>query len=127
MGPSARRPLFFVGASWKDLKRLPGHVQDIFGTLLLDVQYGERPSSAVPLRGFGGAGVLEIVEDFDRATYRAIYTVNFPRAVYVLHVFQKKSRRGIETPKQELDLVRSRYERARAHYATLPAPEEHDA
>jgi phage-related protein len=102
-------------------------VQDTFGTLLLDAQHGETPLSAKPLKGFGGAGVLEIVEDYERDTYRAVYTVNFPRAVYVLHVFKKKSIRGIGTPKRDLDLVRSRYELARTHYATLKQQEDHDA
>jgi phage-related protein len=65
------------------------------------------------LRGFGGAGVLEIVDDFDGDTYRAVYTVRFAGAVYVLHAFQKKSRRGIATPKAELDLIERRLRRAR--------------
>jgi phage-related protein len=126
MAPPGRKPLFFIASSWKDLKRLPGPVQDTFGTLLLDVQYGDTPTSAKPLKGFGGAGVLEIVEDLERDTYRAVYTVNFPRAVYVLHVFQKKSKHGIATPKRDLDLVRSRYELARQHYATLERQEDFD-
>ena len=114
MAPPGRKPLFFIASSWKDLKRLPGPVQDTFGTLLLDVQYGDTPTSAKPLKGFGGAGVLEIVEDLERDTYRAVYTVNFPRAVYVLHVFQKKATRGIATPQRELELVRARLRQAEA-------------
>ena len=123
----ARKPLYFVASSWKDLKGLPGAVQDTFGTLLLDVQYGETPANAKPLKGFGGAGVLEIVEDFGGDTYRSVYTVNFPRAVYVLHVFQKKSRRGIATPKRHLDLVRNRYHLAERHYATIAHQEDRHA
>jgi phage-related protein len=68
------------------------------------------------LRGFGGAGVLEIVDDFDGDTYRAVYTVRFAGAVYVLHAFQKKSTRGIATPKPELDLIEQRLERAKEDY-----------
>ena len=112
-----RKPLYFIASSWKDLKALPGPVQDTFGTLLLDVQYGETPESAKPLKGFGGAGVLEIVEDHDGDTYRSVYTVNFRDAVYVLHVFQKKSRRGIKTPKRDKERIRLRMSAAEAHYA----------
>jgi phage-related protein len=126
MPPAARKPLYFIGSSWKDLKALPGPVQDTFGTLLLDVQYGETPLAAKPLKGYGGAGVLEIVEDYDRSTFRAMYTIDFPLAVYVLHAFQKKSTRGIATPKRDLELIRARYELARRHHATLEQ-EEHDA
>ena len=114
-----RKPLYFIASSWKDLRGLPGAVQDTFGTLLLDVQYGDTPGSAKPLKGFGGAGVLEMVEDYDGDTYRSVYTVNFREAVYVLHVFQKKSKRGIATPKRDLALVRNRYRSAERHYATL--------
>jgi len=127
MGPPNRKPLFFVASSWKDLKRLPGPVQDVFGTLLLDVQYGETPASAKALSGFGGAGVLEIVEEDAGGAYRATYTVKFPRAVYVLHVFQKKSKRGIATPKRDLDLIRSRFDLAKQHYATLGQQEDRHA
>jgi phage-related protein len=122
-----RKPLYFIASSWKDLKALPGPVQDTFGTLLLDVQYGETPESAKPLKGFGGAGVLEIVEDHDGDTYRSVYTVNFRDAVYVLHVFQKKSTRGIATPKRDLDLVRRRYHRAERHHAALEQQEDRHA
>jgi phage-related protein len=122
-----RKPLYFIASSWKDLKALPGPVQDTFGTLLLDVQYGETPSSAKPLKGFRGAGVLEIVEDYDGNTYRSVYTVNFRHAVYVLHVFQKKSKHGIATPRRDLDLVRRRYHIAERHYATLEHQEDQHA
>lgn len=124
MVPPTRKPLYFIASSWKDLKELPGVVQDTIGTLLLDVQYRETPFGAKPLKGFGGAGVLEITESHDGDTYRAVYTVNFPQAVYVLHVFQKKSKRGIATPKRDLDLVRSRYDLARQHYQSLGEGED---
>ncbi len=74
---------------------------------------GGKDSATKPLRGYGGAGVLEIVEDHDGNTYRAVYTVKYSDAIYVLHAFQKKSRRGIATSKSELDLIRARLQRAR--------------
>jgi phage-related protein len=114
-----RKPLYWIASSRKDLKALPVPVQKTFGVALLDVQHGGTPTHAVPLKGFAGAGVLEIVEDFKSDTYRAVYTVNFPGAVYVLHAFQKKSKRGIATPPRDIALVRSRYELARQHYAAL--------
>jgi phage-related protein len=69
------------------------------------------------LKGFGGAGVLEVVDDFDGDTYRAVYTVRFAGVVYVLHAFQKKAKRGIATPKREIDLIEQRLKRAREDYA----------
>lgn len=75
-------------------------------------QIGEKHRAAKPLKGFSGAGVLEVVEDCEGNTYRAVYTVRFAEAIYVLHVFQKKSKKGIETPKQEIDLVESRLKQA---------------
>jgi phage-related protein len=80
-------------------------------------QMGGTHPAAKPLKGFHGAGVLEIVENFDRNSFRAVYTVKFAGAVYVLHAFQKKSKRGIATPKAEIDLMKTRLERARAHHA----------
>ena len=78
---------------------------------------------AKSLKGFGGAGVLELVEDYDRGTYRAVCTVRFPGVAYVLHVFQKKSKRGIAAPRHDIDLVRSRYQLVRDHYRTLEQQE----
>jgi phage-related protein len=110
------KPLRWIGSSKKDLKAFPPEVQDQFGRALLDVQFGDTPRSAKPLTGFGGAGVLELIEDHEGDTYRAAYTVRFRGVVYVLHVFQKKSTRGIQTPKHELDLIRERYKMAEADY-----------
>jgi len=84
--------------------------------VIFKAQCGEKDPSAKPLKGFGGAGVLEVVENFDRDTYRAVYTVKFAGVVYVLHAFQKKSKRGAATPKAELDLMDQRLKRAKEDY-----------
>ena len=97
-----------VASSKKDLGAFPEAVKDVMGRSLLDVQFGEKPDNATPLRGFGGAGVLEVIQDHDGDTYRAVYTVKFSDAVYVLHCFQKKSKRGIATPKHDMELIRER-------------------
>jgi phage-related protein len=112
------KPLFFVGSSRDDLRGVPEDVRDVFGYALYLAQMGEMHVRAKPLRGFGGAGVLEVIDNDESGTYRAIYTVRLASAVYVLHVFQKKSRRGIATPRQEIDLVRSRLRQAEQHHAT---------
>ena len=110
------KPLFWIGNSKNDLKDCPDKVQDNIGYALQWAQNGGKSPDAKPLKGFGGAGVLEVVDDFDGNTYRAVYTVRFSHAVYALHIFQKKSRKGIETPRQEIDLVKARLKRAEAHY-----------
>jgi phage-related protein len=102
------RPIHWVASTKKDLRGFPEPVKDVIGRSLLDVQFGDKPQNARPLRGFGGAGVLEIIEDHDGATYRAVYTVKFADAVYVLHCFQKKSKRGIATPRHDIELIRER-------------------
>lgn len=91
---------------------MPEAIQDEFGHALYLVQEGDRPDNAKPLKGFGGASVLEIVESHDGNAYRAVYTVRFEEAVYVLHCFQKKSKSGISTPKQDIDLMESRLKEA---------------
>jgi phage-related protein len=107
------KPLWWVGTSKEDLSRFP---LDGMGAALWDAQIGDKASYAKPLKGFGGASVLEIVDDFDGDTFRAVYTVRFAAAIYVLHAFQKKSRRGIATPKAELDLITQRLKRAKEDY-----------
>ncbi|MGH9665709.1 MAG: type II toxin-antitoxin system RelE/ParE family toxin [Bryobacteraceae bacterium] len=102
------KPLHWVGSSKRDLLSLPEPVVDLFGFALYLAQDGKKHQQAKPLKGFGSAGVLEIIEDWDRSTYRAVYTVRFERAVFVLHVFQKKSKRGAATPKADIDLIRER-------------------
>ena len=106
------KPLHWVGSSKRDLLSLPGPVVDLFGFALYLAQDGKKHEQAKPLRGFGSAGVLEVVEDWDRSTYRAVYTVRFESAVFVLHVFQKKSKHGAATPKADIDLIRERLKAA---------------
>lgn len=108
--------MHWVASAKRDLKRMPDDVQDAVGAALREAQRGFTPDSAKPLRGFSGAGVLEIIEDHDGSTYRAVYTVRFAQAIYVLHVFQKRSKRGIATPKQEIEVVRRRLAAAEADY-----------
>ena len=104
------KPLKWVASSKKDLMAMPAEVQDVFGYALHLAQSGKKHPDAKPLKGkeFSGAGILEVVEDFRRDTYRAVYTVRFADAVYVLHCFQKKSSQGIATPKKDSDLIKSR-------------------
>ncbi|TDB55838.1 type II toxin-antitoxin system RelE/ParE family toxin [Photorhabdus khanii] len=109
------KPLYWVGSSKKDLQSLPNDVQDIFGYALHVAQTGGKHLQAKPLKGFGGAGVLEVVEDYIGNTYRAVYTVKFGTAIYVLHVFQKKSSTGIATPKPDMDKIRERLKIAEDH------------
>lgn len=106
------KELVWIGSSRKDLREFPQAVRRTFGVALFAAQLGERPPEAKPLKGFGGAGVLELVEDYDRGTYRAIYTVRFAGKVYVLHAFQKKSKRGVATPKHDIDVIRERLKTA---------------
>jgi phage-related protein len=102
------KPLHWIGSSKRDLKALPNPVEDLFGFALYLAQVGRKHEQAKPLKGFGSAGVLEVTEDWDRSTYRAVYTVRFQTAVFVLHVFQKKSTRGTATPRGDIDLIRQR-------------------
>jgi phage-related protein len=105
-GTEARpKPLRWVGDSRKQIQRFPEPVKDEIGLALWVAQQGGKHLSAKPLKGFKGAGVLEIVQDFDGDTYRAVYTVRLRSAVYVLHCFQKKSRKGAETPRPDMNLV----------------------
>lgn len=91
---------------------MPEAVKDEVGHTLYLVQEGDTPGNVKPLKGFGGAGVLEVIESHDGNAYRAVYTVKFQEAVYVLHCFQKKSRSSIATPKQDIDLVKARLKEA---------------
>lgn len=106
--PSQEKPLEWVGSSKKDLMALPADVRKFFGHALDFAQRGGQHDAAKVLKGFGGAGVLEVAEDDAGGTYRAVYTVKFEEAVFVLHCFQKKSKRGIVTPKEDMDIIRAR-------------------
>ncbi len=108
------KPLFWIGSSKKDLVGLPVGVRKFFGHALDFAQRGDRHDAAKALKGFGGAGVLEVVEDDASGTYRAIYTVRFAEAVFVLHCFQKKSKSGIATPKEDMNIIRDRLKIAEA-------------
>jgi phage-related protein len=111
---SAIKPLYWIGSAKKDLAAMPADVQDDFGYALYVAQSGSRHYRAKPLKGFSGAAVLEVVEDYRGDTYRAVYTVRFATAVYVLHCFQKKSKHGIGTPKPDMDLIKARLKDAAA-------------
>ncbi len=110
------RPLFWVGSSRADLKGFPAEVQDEVGYALYLAQTGKKHGHTKPLKGFGDAGVLEVLVAHQGDAYRAVYTVRFAGAVYVLHAFQKKSKRGIATPQREIDLLRTRLRQAQIHY-----------
>lgn len=107
--------IVWMGSTLKDLKELPAEVQHVIGRGLLDAQHGGKPLNARIMKNLGSA-VYEIVEDFDTDTYRGIFTARFQGAIYVLHVFQKKSKRGIETPQHDIDLVKQRLRMAENHY-----------
>ena len=102
------KTLEWVASAKKDLKALPEEIQDIFGFALYQAQIGEKHEDAKPLKGFGSAGVLEVVESDQGGTYRAVYTVRFQKAVYVLHCFQKKSTHGIATSQQDIECIKAR-------------------
>jgi phage-related protein len=108
------KPLIWVGSSKKDLLALPVDVRKFFGHALDFAQRGDKHDAVKPLKGFGGAGVLEVVESDQGGTYRAVYTVRFAEAVFVLHCFQKKSKKGIATPKEDMEIIHARLKVAEA-------------
>ncbi len=111
------KPLVWVGTCLDDLKEFPEEVRQVMGYALHLAQTGGKHPEAKPLTGFKGAGVLEVVEDYDGETYRAVYTVKLKGVVYALHAFQKKSRKGIKTPKQDIELVKLRLKMAEELHA----------
>ncbi|HEY7309155.1 MAG TPA: type II toxin-antitoxin system RelE/ParE family toxin [Gemmataceae bacterium] len=121
------KPLFWVGSSKKDLKGFPLEVRRTMGFALFQAQAGGKHVDAKPLKSFGGAGVLEVVENLQGSTFRAVYTVKLAGAVYVLHAFQKKSKKGRKTPKAEWDLIRKRLKAAEEHYEEWRATQEDEA
>lgn len=106
----------WVGSSKKDIKDFPDEVRQEIGFSLYLAQCGTKAANAAPMLGFGGARVLEVVVDDSGDTYRAVYIVKFVKAVYVLHAFQKKSIKGIATPRPDIDLIKSRLKSAQEHY-----------
>ena len=116
MDQPERKPLHFVGSSKKDLWEMPEDVKDVFGAALLDAQYGDMPVGARPFGEGVPRQVMKLVEDLQGDTFRAAYTVSFAKAVYVLHVFKKKSKSGIGTPQADKDLIRARLKAAEEHY-----------
>ena len=126
MAHKEEKPLTWLGSSKEDLLALPIDARKFFGDALDFAQRGEQHDAAKPLKGFGGAGVLEIVEDDAGGTYRAVYTVKFTEAVFVLHCFQKKSKSGIATPKEDMDIIRARLKVAEALAKELRHGKAHD-
>jgi phage-related protein len=113
------KPLHWIGSSLKDVREFPEDVKREVGFSIDMAQRGDRAINVVPLVGFCGTKVVEIVIDNDRNTYRAVYTVKFAHAIYVLHAFQKKSVRGISTPKPDMDLIKTRLKAAEQHHADV--------
>lgn len=107
-----RKPLIWIGSSKKDLLKLSVSVRRMIGHSLNLAQQGKDDTDSFIMKGFGGGGVREIIKDDESGTYRAVYLVKFKEAIYVLHVFQKKSKKGIATPKPEMDLIEARLKEA---------------
>jgi phage-related protein len=114
--PTAKKPVEFVGGARDALRALPKPVRYAFAYAILLAQKGEKHRDARPLSGYGGAGVVEVIEDFDRSTYRAVYTVKFEGVVYVLDAFQKKSKKGKATPRADIARINERLVIAQRHY-----------
>jgi phage-related protein len=110
------KPVSWIGSSYQDFREFPVPVQDAMGYALYQAQIGLKHGSAKPLKGFGGAGVLQLVADHVGDTFRAVYTVKFATVVYVLHAFQKKSKSGIKTPTEDMQLIQRRLRAAEADY-----------
>jgi phage-related protein len=108
MTPGTERPLIWMSSSRRDVRGFPRQVRRDIGQALYAAQLGQSDPAAKPLKGFGGHAVVEIVADYGGNTWRAVYTARFEEAIYVLHAFQKKSKKGIATPKRDMDLIRQR-------------------
>jgi len=114
--PHRLKRVVWIGSSRRNLKSFPDDVKRAMGIALYQAQLGGKAPSAKPLSGFGSAGVLEIVDNYYTDTYRVIYTVWFGDFVYVLHAFQKKSKKGSTTPKPDVALIRARLKAAQEDY-----------
>jgi len=106
------KPVIWLGASLKDLREFPAAVQDHMGYALYVAQRGGKHQDVKVLSGFGGAGVLEVIKDYRSDTFRAVYTLKYAGRVYVLHVFQKKSKSGRQTPRRDIELIQQRLREA---------------
>jgi phage-related protein len=115
--PPGLKPVYWIGNTKEDLSALAEDVRDEVGQALFEAQKGGRHSSVKPLSGYGDASVLEVVADYAGDTFRTVYTVRWPTGVYVLHVFQKKSKSGIKTPKADMNLIDARLKRLREMHA----------
>ena len=114
--PHPFKSLLWIGSTLKDLRSFPADVKEAMGYALYQAQLGLKAPSAKPLRGFGSAMVLEVCEDYQGDTYRAVYTVRYADFVYVVHAFQKKSKRGAATPVMDIDLIKKRLKTAEEDY-----------
>jgi len=112
------KPISWIGSSKRDLLNFPEDIVDGMGHALWIVLSGETPNNAKPLKGFGGASVMELVDDGEDSTFRVVYTTKFSGFVYVLHAFRKKARKGIETPKHEMDVIEQRLKTVGANGGT---------
>ena len=121
MSKQPRKPLKWIGSAKRDLDAMPEDVKDVFGHAIDLAQAGGKHRDAKAMSGFGSAGVLEVIEDYRSDTYRAVYTVKFAGWIYVLHCFQKKSKSGIKTPKEDLALIKVRLKAAKLDYEVWQA------
>ena len=108
MGEACTKEVIFVASAQEDLRAFPDDVKHVMGFALYEAERGGKHPAAKPLKGFKGAGVLEILDDHDGDTYRVVYTVRLEDELYVLHAFQKKSKKGIATSQSDLDLIAKR-------------------
>jgi phage-related protein len=113
-----RKPIRWMGSSYAIWTSFPDDVQDVMGYALDRAQQGKKADNVKPLKGFKGASVLEICDEFAGNAYRGIYTVQFKDVIYVLHAFQKKSKNGIATSKGDIELIKWRLREAGEHYET---------
>ena len=113
------KPLIWVGSSKKDLLQFPKEIINSAGYALYLAQSGEKYIHSKVLKGFGGAGIIEIIESDPSGTFRIVYTIQLANVIFVLHAFQKKSKQGIKTPKPEIDLIKKRLKEAQEIYKEL--------
>jgi phage-related protein len=123
-GEKQLKPLFWIASSKDDLREFPEDVKDVMGFALYQAQEGGKHVAAKPLKGFGGAGVLEVVADHKGSTYRGVYTVKFAGAVYVLDIFQKKSKKGARTPQGNIERIKRRLKAAQEQHEKLRRSQE---